>query len=166
MLLRTLAVLTCAATIVGIAAAPAAAIVTVPLAAHAQFGATVNGATDHATIRMACFGPDRPGRTGHPLAGQTIGVFRPEVLTRPTFGTTGTPARAIVVLIISRLGTAGPVAVFRRLLLTRPVISATQWLPAGLTLPCSGRALVLFAPVPGTPDAHPATVEITLTPQP
>ena len=37
-----------------------AATTTVPLGTHETFGATVNGATDHATIRMACFGPDTP----------------------------------------------------------------------------------------------------------
>jgi hypothetical protein len=165
--LRTLAALTCAVTTLGLAAAPATAATSVPLGAHETFGGTVNGATEHATIRMACFGPDRPGRTGHPMAGQTVGVFVPEVLTRPTFGRTGDPARSIVVWITTGRGTVGPpVARFRRLWLTRPVISASQPLPTALTLPCSGSATAVFAPVPATGGAAAATVDVTLSPQP
>src|SRR5437667_3020058 len=64
----------------------------VPLGTHETFGCTVNGVRTGATIHVACFGPNRPvvgrhvGRTskaalvstGHPMAGQSVGVFIPE----------------------------------------------------------------------------------------
>ena len=154
MLLRTITALAMTAT------------TTVPLPTRAEFGATVNAATEHATIRMACFGPERPGRIGHPLAGQSLGVFLPEAMTRPTFGRTGARARAIAVTIVTARGGVGPVVRFRRLTLTRPVISASRDLPTWPTLPCSGRATVVFTPVPATGDARPATVDATLAAQP
>ncbi len=138
----------------------------VPLGAHETFGGTVNGARTGATVRMACFGPERPGRTGHPMAGQSVGVFVPEALTDPSFGRTGDPARAIVVSIAAGGRTPVKVARIRRLELTRPVISATRPLPTWPTLPCAGRARVVFTPVPATGDARPATVDVTLAGQP
>ena len=124
---------------------------TVPLGAHETFGGTVNGARTGVTIRMACFGPDRPVvsrhlgrtskaalvRTGHPMAGQTLGVFVPEAMTDPSFGRTGDPARAIVVSIATGSGHPVRVARIRHLQLTRPVISATRPLPIWPMLPCS-----------------------------
>ncbi|OLB78126.1 MAG: hypothetical protein AUI14_14240 [Actinobacteria bacterium 13_2_20CM_2_71_6] len=162
-MLRALAIVSA---ILGLAASPASATTTVPLGTHAAFGGTVNGSTAHAAIRMACFGPEWPGRTGHPMAGQRVGVFIPEAMTQPTFGRTGDPARAIVVSIVTARGAVGPVARFRRLLLTRPVISANRPLPTWLTLPCSGHATVVFTPVPATAGAKPATVEVTFAGQP
>jgi hypothetical protein len=38
------------------------------------FAGFVNGNHFSPTVRMACFGPIRPGETGHPLAGQTFSV--------------------------------------------------------------------------------------------
>src|SRR5438034_7188938 len=133
---------------------------TVPLGTHETFGGTVNGARTGVTIRMACFGPDRPVvsrhlgrtskaalvRTGHPMAGQTLGVFVPEAMTDPSFGSTGARARAIVVSVATDRGSVR-VARIRRLARTRPVPSATRALPTWPTLPCSGTARVVFAPV-------------------
>ena len=153
----------------GVLALPAAALArpaTVALPPRAAFGAKVNGSTAHATIRMACFGPTRPGRTGHPMAGQTVGVFIPEVLQSPTFGRTGDPARAITVSLVVRGHLIGPFTRFRRLSLTRPVTSATAPLPTGLTLPCSGTGTAVFAPVPWTATAKPALVDVRFTGQP
>ena len=138
---------------------------TVPFGAHETFGGTVNGARTGATIRMACFGPERPGRTGHPMAGQTVGVFVPEAMTDPSFGSTGTRARAIVVSIAAGPGSVR-LARIRRLERTRPVLSATRALPTWPTLPCSGTARVTFTPVPATPGARPTTVDVTLAGQP
>jgi hypothetical protein len=100
------------------------------------------------------------------MAGQTVGVFVPEVLTEPYFGQTGDRARAIVVSVVAGGGPAVRVARIRRLELTRPVISATRALPTWPTLPCSGPAQVVFTPVPATGGAKPATVDVTFTAQP
>ena len=167
MLFRSLAVLACAAT--AVAGTPGTALAdtrTVPLGVHETFGGTVNGATTHATIHMACFGPERPGRVGHPMSGQNVGIFVPEALRQPTFGQTGTRARAVVAWISVGGRLIGPVARFRRLELTRPVLSATRPLPTYLTLPCSGPATVVFTPVPGTRGAASATVDASLAAQP
>jgi hypothetical protein len=153
----------------GALALPGAALAhprTVALPVHATFGGTVNGATVHATIRMACIGPDRPGRTGHPMGKQTVGVFIPEVVQSSTFGTTGDPARAIAVSIVAGGHRVGPFQWFHRLRLTRPVTSATGTLPTDLTLPCSGTGTAVFAPVPATAGAKPATVDVRFTGQP
>jgi len=162
MMLRTLIALSGA--LAAFAAAPASAA-TVPLAAHETFGGTVNGVRPGATIRMACFGPDRPGRTGHPMAGQTVGLFVPEAMTGPFLGRTGNPARAIVVSIVTGPGTGVRIARIRRLDQTRPVLSATRRLPTWPMLPCSGRARVVFTPVPMTAGARAATVDVTLAAQ-
>src|SRR5450631_1402292 len=61
------------------------------------FAATVNGQSGVVTpaeIQMACFGPIRPGQTGHPLPGQTVEVFRPEAIVAAT-GFTGPNAKYI-----------------------------------------------------------------------
>ena len=56
------------------------------------FGALVNGqngVTKVAPVRMACFGPVEAGQKGHPMAGQTVEVFRPEVIVVHHSGFTG-----------------------------------------------------------------------------
>jgi hypothetical protein len=52
-----------------------------------QFVGLVNGYTQNATIRMACFGPVRPGQQGHPFAGQWA---TPQRLTFSYYGVTET----------------------------------------------------------------------------
>jgi hypothetical protein len=58
--------------ITAVTAAPASAAIIDPavIGPNQYFSGVVNGHTGHATINMACFGPIRPGQTGHPLAGQ------------------------------------------------------------------------------------------------
>jgi hypothetical protein len=153
----------------GVLALPAAALAhpshphTVPLPTNTMFGGSVNGANTHATIRMACFGPTRPGRTGHPMGHQKVGVFIPEVMISPSFGRTGATARAIGVSIVARGHRVGPFTWFHRLGLTWPVRTASAPLPTDLTLPCSGTGTAVFTPVPG---GKPATVDVTFTSQP
>ena len=154
-------------------AVPAAALAhdaarprTAPLPANAMFGGSVNGASTHATLRVACFGPVHPGQTGHLMAYQRVGVFIPEVMKQPNFGQTGSPAFAIGVSIVAGGHTVGPVTWFRRLALTRPVRSASRPLPSGVPVPCSGHGTVVFTPVPRTANAKPATVDVTFVGQP
>ncbi len=91
---RRVAFLACGATLaIALAAAPVGAQLPLggPIGPNQVFGALVNGSTGYpspATIRMACFGPIRPGQTGHPLPGQTVEVFQPEVIVGH-FGYTG-----------------------------------------------------------------------------
>ena len=66
-----------AVTAVGLQAGPAQAH---PLAPKQYFTGVINGkdgnTTVPITITMNCPGPGRPGRTGHPLAGQTLAVHQ------------------------------------------------------------------------------------------
>ena len=103
-----------------------------------------------ATIRMACFGPLHPGQTGHPMAGQTVEVFRPEV-------------------VVTHLGYTGPSAHRISAFFNAPPPSSTtaagnvtfthygvpKKIPTSLVLPCAGSGNVYWAcigPVP--PDCR------------
>jgi hypothetical protein len=152
---------------VALAGGPAvAADRTVPIGPHEPFGGLVNGAGAHATVHMACFGPEWPGKTGHPMGGQTVGVFVPELLRDEHFGNTGRRGHAILAYFRLQPGGRVPAAVFTRLTLQRPVLTATRPLPTSLDLPCSGQATAVFAPLPAGPDRKSATVDVTFTGQP
>src|SRR3982750_2299771 len=47
-----------------------------PIGPKQLFTGVVNGSTNSAVIRMACFGPIRPYQMGHPMAGQSVAVTR------------------------------------------------------------------------------------------
>jgi hypothetical protein len=133
---------------------------------HQRFGGTVNDATGNATIAMACFGPTHPGQTGHPMAGQHLGIFIPEVLMSPAFGNTGAHARAVVARIVTASDRPIQVAVFTRFTRTGALYSATKRLSTTITLPCATSGTVVFTPVPGGAGAQPATVTVAFTGQP
>lgn len=145
---------------------PAMAGVALHVQPHQQFGGTVNHATANATIAMACFGPTRPGQTGHPMAGQHLGIFIPEVLMNPHFGNTGARGRAITARIITAAGRPVQVAVFTEFIRTGALYSATKPLSTRVTLPCGASGTVVFTPVPDGAGAQPATVAVTFNGQP
>jgi hypothetical protein len=64
------------ATSLGAAGAAAAdpVPVPVPIAPHQVFLGEVNGTSTGAVIKVGCFGPVWPGRTGHPVGGQSVDV--------------------------------------------------------------------------------------------
>jgi hypothetical protein len=72
-----LAAAVAAVTAVGLQAGPAQAH---PVGPKQYFTGVINGkdgnTTIPITITMNCPGPGRPGRTGHPLAGQTLAVHQ------------------------------------------------------------------------------------------
>jgi len=130
------------------------------------FSASVNGQLGigaPATIRMACFGPSRPGQTGHPIAGQTVEVFRPEVLVTHE-GFTGPNASSISAFFNapppSPATAAGNVSFTRYAVLKK--------IPTSLVLPCFGRGNVYFVPFPRTPlgPAMDAVVPVAYVGQP
>jgi len=133
---------------------------------HQRFGGTVNHATASATIAMACFGPTRPGQTGHPMAGQHLGIFIPEVLMNPRFGDTGAHARTIVARIVTTAARPIQVAVFTRFIRTGALYSATKPLSTAIALPCGASGTVVFTPMPDGAGAQPATVAVTFNGQP
>ncbi|WP_327045151.1 hypothetical protein OG320_25955 [Microbispora sp. NBC_01189] len=150
-----------AAVLVAATALPASAEVVdpAPIGPNQYFYGFVNGQTGHATIKMACFGPVRPGQTGHPFAGQTVEV-RPVAISSSaaSMGYTGSGATAIVV----NLG--DPSAVAKTLALRYYAVKAE--IPVTTTLPCYGSGRVTFTPVPTSATAREATVVVDYVGQP
>ena len=149
---------------IALAAAPAAAQPPFggPIGPNQVFGGLVNGSTGDptpATIRMGCFGPVRPGQTGHPLAGQTVEVFRPEVIMGH-FGFTGSAANSIEALF----GPPPPAPASPGVVLHSYGVAMA--IPTSLTLPCFGDGQVSFVPLPNSPTARTAVVPVRFVGQP
>ena len=131
------------------------------------FSASVDGQLGvgtPATIRMACFGPLRPGETGHPLAGQTVEVFRPEVIAASQ-GFTGPDATSISAFFNApppspAAASSGNVSFTR--------YAVPKRIPRSLVLPCAGSGNVYFVPLPGSPlgSTTDAVVPVTYVGQP
>ncbi|MDQ6615574.1 MAG: hypothetical protein M3083_12740 [Actinomycetota bacterium] len=118
------------------------------------FNGFVNGSRPTATIRMACFGPIRPGQTGHPFSGQDVSVQRSVDVPG---GNTGAAGTSIVV-------TFGPPAA------ATPAITLTRYgskaIPTSLRLPCAGQGVAVFRPKPGSSTARSDRVKVTFVGQP
>ncbi len=116
-----------------------------------------------AAIQMACFGPLRRGETGHPLAGQSVEVFRPEVVDTHD-GFTGPAAHTISVFF----GAPPPAPASAVGAVTFSRYGVSRKIPDSLVLPCSGSGTVSFVPFPSTPlgPARDAVVPVTYASQP
>jgi hypothetical protein len=132
------------------------------------FGALVNGhngVAAPALIQMACFGPIRPGETGHPMAGQTVEVVLP-VSTAGSVGFTGANANSIVAFFGAPPPTAtgvGPSASN----VTFKHYGVAKKIPTSLVLPCAGTGNVFFVPLPmSPPSSRAATVRVSYLGQP
>jgi len=115
------------------------------------FAASVNGQLGNgspATIQMACVGPLRPGQTGHPLAGQTVEVFRPEVIVAHD-GFTGPSATSISVFFNAPPPSPAVAAAAGNVTFTRYL--QPKKIPTSLVLPCAGSGNVYFVPFPSSP---------------
>ena len=133
------------------------------------FAATVNsqsGVFAPAVIRMACSGPVVPGRTGHPMPGQSVEVLRP-VPTLSATGLTG-PTTTFIQAFFGAPppAPAGPPVrsgsdVFTRYGVPEPISTS-------LLLPCGGVGNVFFVPLPMTPlgPGRMATVHVSYVGQP
>ncbi len=148
-----------AAAMLATTASPAIADTTDPLeiGPGQYFVGAVNGETDMAVIRMACFGPVHPGQTGHPMAGQKLQVKRVTAGTRDA-GYTGGAAHEIAV-DLGGTSTAGRVLVLHR-------YDEVVEIPTALNLPCYGSGVVTFVPLPGSWTARSATVKVDFVGQP
>jgi hypothetical protein len=133
------------------------------------FGGLVNGKNDLAApvlIRMACFGAVRPGQRGHPMAGQTVEVLRPEVIVVHHSGFTGKNANRIVAFFGPPPPTAVPPTPSASTVTFRKY-GVNKAIPTSLLLPCSGTGTVYFVPLPmSPPKSHPATVRVSYVGQP
>jgi hypothetical protein len=113
----------------------------------------VNNQRPSATIRMACFGPVRPGQTGHPVAGQTLTVTRSLDVPGGNTGSAGNEVQAIFTT-----PSVAVAATFRNY--------RTLPLPTWLTLPCAGSSRVSFVPTPSSRTARSDTVRVSFVGQP
>ena len=134
-----------------------------------EFAASVNGQLGigaPAAIRMACVGPILQGQTGHPLPGQTVKVFRPEVIVTNN-GFTGPSAHEITAFF--NAPPPSPAAVPPSLgNVTFHRYAVPQAIPTSLVLPCGGKGNVYFVPLPKSPlgPARDAVVPVTYVGQP
>lgn len=145
-------------------ASTAAAATPAPIRPHQFFVGLVNGQTVRATIRMACFGPVRPGQTGHPMAGQTVEALplAGPVTAQP--GYTGSLATRLQVTAAKTLDASGVPVLNEPVTLTAygtPVAIPDTWV-----LPCYGSAPISFVPDPTSATAHTATVQASFAGQP
>jgi hypothetical protein len=129
-----------------------------PIGPHQNFVGLVNEQGGAATIKMACFGPTWPGRTGHPLAGQTVSAQRVLTSGGKLVGDTGNAGRQVEVIVGDSSAEDGPV------LLRAYGIAAK--IPVTVTLPCDGTGTVWFVPAPASLTARPAAVTVTYASQP
>ena len=124
------------------------------------FVGSVNGRFDSATILMACFGPIKPGQTGHPMAGQMLEVLSPPppIAVGPIHpGSTGASATRIVAV----LGGDSHVVLARFTRYFQPVA-----VPQSVELPCAGSGVVRFVPKPASSTSKPAWVSVSFVGQP
>ena len=140
----------------GVTAGSAVGAPSAPIGPHQFFNGLVNGKHPTATITVVCPGPARLGQTGHPVAGQTVGVSQAPASTASGVGFTGSLGRSVVV-IFSGPATTPPVT-------TVPLTFTsygTQAIPTSLSLPCAGTAPVIFSPRPTSKTARNSVVEVT-----
>ena len=132
-----------------------------PIRPHQAFFGLINGSdgiNGRVTINMACFGPVRPGQTGHPMSGQSVGVGQPEVI-EGTFGNTGSSGRSIGAFFGAPPPTASSGSVtFHRY--------ETRKMPTSLVLPCSGSGTVTFVALPMSPSERSFGVPVNFAGQP
>jgi hypothetical protein len=130
------------------------------------FSATVNGSTGSSgpvTIEMACAGPVHRGETGHPLAGQSVGVKLVPVPSSSSteLGYTGTNGSAIGAFFGAPppSATADPSYVAFAVYRMKPI-------PTTLELPCGGTGHVIFVPLPALPPARSISIPVAFVGQP
>jgi len=147
----------------GVQAGPARAS---PVGPEQYFTGVINGTDGNTstpiTIKMACFGPVKPGQTGHPMAGQTLAVHQLFPPAAGSLGYTGNDSEIGVFFTAPPPAAAQPATatpVFTRYDRPRP-------LPTSLTLPCSGTGTVYFTPIAVIPPSQSATVPVRYVGQP
>ncbi len=131
-----------------------------PIRPHQPFLGLINGKDGidgSVSINMACFGPVRPGQTGHPMAGQTVGVGQPEVIVG-TFGNTGSRGTSVDAVFGPATAASSETVVFHRY--------GTLTMPTSLVLPCSGSGTVTFVALPKSPTERSFAVPVSFVGQP
>jgi len=124
---------------------------------HEFFAATVNGSTgENGPVRIAvvCAGPSE---TGHPLAGQTVGVKLVPVPSTATnmLGYTGGSGTSIGAFF----GPPPPAAEASSSFISFGVYRMKP-IPTSIELPCSGDKWVTFVALPNLPPARSVAVPV------
>lgn len=130
------------------------------------FTAAVNGRTGEqgpVAIQMACAGPVQPGKTGHPLSGQTVGITQiyPPSRDTTTVGYTGDRGTTIGAFFGAPPPAANAASSYVNF--TR---YGTKAIPTSLVLPCSGSGQVTFVALPLDPSGRSTAVPVTFVGQP
>jgi hypothetical protein len=136
-----------------------------PIKPHQHFTATVNGSSGQpnpVTIGMACFGPIQPGQTGHPFAGQTVGVSRAPA-SNPNAGYTGDRGTSIGAFFGAPPPSTPTPTSSSYVRFTR---YGTKPIPTSLELPCAGSGQVTFVPLPLIPGSRDVVVPVRFVGQP
>jgi hypothetical protein len=148
-----------AALALGLAVAPAASAVTqTPIGPNQYFKGIFNGHPPGAAmIFVSC---TVGASTGHPIAGQKLWVepSGPPVGTNPDVGYTGSKGTSINASL-APLSSTATIAHFTG-------YGVKKNLPATLTVPCSGKGALHFAPAPTSGTAHTAVLAVTFGPPP
>lgn len=137
-------------------ASPAYAGAASRIGPNQPFFGLVNGHVANATIFMRCFGPVRPGETGHPSPNQFVEV-NPEAGPLPG-GFTGSAANHIFAYFVA------PTPIPQGVNLTHYGVKVG--IPTRFRLPCSGPGAMSFAPLPTSPSARSETISLTFVGQP
>jgi hypothetical protein len=126
------------------------------------FTGVINGTDGNTSnpipIQMACGGP-AAGKTGHPVAGQTLAVHQlfPPASSTGSLGYTGKDSEIEVFFNAPPPATAAARAA-KSVVFVR--YDKTQRLSTALTLPCSGTGTVYFSPIPVVPPSESASVPV------
>ena len=117
-----------------------------------------------AVIRMACFGPIRPGQLGHPFAGQTVEVQQVPITAAATTdlgftGPSGTEIGAFFGPLPPTPSQGGSPVIFQYYGVPEPI-------PTSELLPCGGSGTVAFVPLPLLPGGRVADVRVEFVGQP
>jgi hypothetical protein len=139
-----------------LAAAPAASAAgrvqdPIPIEPNQYFTGLINGhPPGHAIIRVACPGP--AGKTGSPVAGQTVEVETALPSAAADIGYTGSKGRSIT----AALSTSPAVAIG-----SFTSFYVKEDIPTNIVVPCSGTGTVIFAPDHGGKKAQAARLHVT-----
>jgi hypothetical protein len=132
---------------------------------HQSFIGLVNGrtgTTGRVTIHMACFGAVYPGETGHPTAGQSVGVMWTKANVKGS-GYTGSTGTAIGGFFRAPPPVKAPVTSTGSVIFHRYV---TLKLPVSLVLPCAGIDTVTFVALPLNPTQRSFEVPVSFVGEP
>lgn len=159
--MRVLYPLLAVLSLAGLAVAPsasAAATPPSPVGPNAYFSGVVNPGRAFPgsvpTVYVACPVPVSAGGTGHPMSGQYLEAHLLSPSAGSTVGFTGTSATQIDATFTGMFTVVpNPPVVISDFDLTVPI-------PTTLNLPCSGSGTVSFAPMPTSPTARSATVQV------